>query len=320
MDIVIDKAQDGLTVLEYIKRNLTISSAHLKHLKFSEGGITVNAEHATVRRVLREGDILSLATEDREVDCNVKPVELPLDIIYEDGECIVPSKPPNMPTHPSHDHYDDTVANALAYRYAQTGAPFVFRPVNRLDRNTSGLLLIAKNRIAAGRLSGAMSEGRIKKAYIAILSRILPEDEGVIETYMRRTAESIIVRENCKEGEGGDHALTRYKTLLKRDNFSVVAASPVTGRTHQLRVHFSGLSAPILGDDMYGDPSPIIGRHALHSAVLSFPDSNGETVRVSAPIPEDMENAIEKLFENGVDSRVLVRLCEDFLSEHNEIR
>ena len=319
MDILIDEKQDGTTVLQYIKRNLTISLAHLKHLKFSEGGIRVNGSHATVRRILRTGDVLSLATEDREEDSRVEPRELPLRIAYEDGECIVPSKPSDMPTHPSHDHYDDTVANALAYRYEKLGEPFVFRPVNRLDRNTSGLLLVAKNRIAAGRLSRAMSEGRIKKAYIAVLCGALPQGEGVIETYMRRTSESIIVRENCDAGEGGDYALTRYKVLYERDGHSIVAARPITGRTHQLRVHFAGLGAPILGDDMYGEASTVIGRHALHSAALCFPDHKGEEIRVLSEPPEDMKNAISHLFGEDIDGDELVQRCCELLLDRDEI-
>ena len=313
MDILIDRERDGITVLQYIKKYLPISSAHLKHLKFSEGGILVNSEHATVRRILREGDILSLATEDRDADCHARPCDLPIDIIYEDEELIVPSKPAFMPTHPSHDHYDDTVANALAYRFGKLGIPFVFRPINRLDRNTSGLLLIAKNRISAGRLSRAMVDGEIKKAYIAVLCGTLPEDEGIIETYMRRTAESIIVRENCRDGEGGDYALTRYRTLLKSSDFSVVAASPVTGRTHQLRVHFAGLGAPILGDDMYGTPSHLIDRHALHSTALSLPDKDRRVLTLCAPLPEDMKRAIFTLFGEDTDLSQLQEACKGLL-------
>ena len=313
MDIIINREKDGLTVLQYIKKYLPISAAHLKHLKFSEGGILVNSEHATVRRILHTGDVLSLATEDRDNDTHAEPVDLPLDIIYEDDECIAPSKPAFMPTHPSHDHYNDTVANALAYRYRELGTPFVFRPINRLDRNTSGILLIAKSRIAAGRLSRAMTEGKIKKAYIAIVCGTLPESEGSIETYMRRTAESIIVRENCKEDEGGDYALTRYRTLLTANGYSIVAASPITGRTHQLRVHFAGLGAPILGDDMYGSRSSLIERHALHSTALCFPDGNGHPLTLTAPIPEDMEKAILAIFGEYTDLSRLTDGCRELL-------
>ncbi|MBQ8850196.1 MAG: RluA family pseudouridine synthase [Clostridia bacterium] len=320
MDIFIDSSKDGLTVLEYIKKHTAISSAHLKHLKFSERGILVNGSHVTVRYTLRNGDILSLATEDSQKDAqHIEPCDLPLEIIYEDGDCAVPSKPANMPTHPSHGHYGDTVANALAFRYAHTGEPFVFRPVNRLDRNTSGLLLIAKNRIAAGELSRAMTEGRIKKVYIALLDGELPSSEGSIETYMRRTAESIIVRENCPADGGGDYALTKYRTIKVKNRHTLVAASPVTGRTHQLRVHFAGLGAPITGDDMYGSASELIDRHALHSAALSFPRvSDGERVVTRSPLPEDMAKAVSEVF-GELDTEAMLHMCEQFLLENDKI-
>lgn len=319
MDYFVDEKNDGRTVLDIVKHELSISSGHLKHLKFIEGGILVNREHATVRKVLRAGDILTLATEDDFCDGHIEPAELPLDIAYEDADCVVPSKSADMPTHPSHGHYGDTVANALAYKYSAEGIPFVFRPVNRLDRNTSGLLLIAKNRIAAGILSDAMRRGEIKKVYIAILSGRLPENEGYIETYMRRTAESIIVRENCKEGEGGDYALTKYKVLMNTDSHTLVAASPITGRTHQLRVHFAGKGAPILGDDMYGESSSLIDRHGLHSALLSFPRAcDGERVTAVSRLPLDMERAAEKIFD-GFGTADIYSECETFLSEIQSI-
>ncbi len=297
MDILIDEKNDGIALLQFIKRNTDLSSAHLKRLKFTDGGISVNGKHVTVRYILKKGDILSLATDDTESPLHITPCDLPLDIAYEDGDCVIPSKPANMPTHPSRDHYNDTVANALAFRYKELGIPFVFRPVNRLDRNTSGLLIIAKNRIAAGKLSAAMADGKIKKTYLAILSGILPEKEGKIETNLRRTSGSIIVREVCGEDEGGDYALTKYRVLLEKDGHSLVAASPITGRTHQLRVHFASLGCPILGDDLYGELSPLIDRQALHSALVSFPKPDGgEMISVTAPPPDDMQTAIDTLF------------------------
>ena len=321
LDIIIGEKESGITVLQYIKKHTSISSAHLKHLKFSEGGIKANGSHVTVRYILREGDVLSLATEDRHGDSDhIEPCDLPVDIAYEDSDCVVPSKPADMPTHPSHGHYTDTVANALAFRYQSLGTPFVFRPVNRLDRNTSGLLLIAKNRIAAGELSKAMTEGKIKKAYIALLEGRLPESEGIIETYMRRTAESIIVRENCSEGEGGDYALTKYRVLFEKNGYSLVAASPITGRTHQLRVHFAGLGAPIVGDDMYGSSSPLIKRHALHSSVLSFPRvKDGEMIEAVSPLPTDMQRAIEAALGEELCYRDAHQLCSEFLLSCDEI-
>ena len=296
MEYPIDKSTDGKSVLE-VTKTLGISRALLKHLKFLENGITVNGKRVTVRYRLKEGERLSLAVEDFAPQENLLPVSLDLPLVYEDGDVAVPNKPADMPTHPSHNHRGDTVANALAFRYAKADVPFIFRPVNRLDRNTSGLLIIAKNRIAAAKLADAMKSGKIRKTYLAILVGELSCEEGLIRTYMRRTAESIIVRENCAEGEGGDLALTRFRVLLRKNGHTLVCASPITGRTHQLRVHFAGLGCPILGDDLYGEASPLIGRHALHSARLSFPRvSDGRIETVLAPLPEDMHRAAEQLF------------------------
>lgn len=298
MEYRVEERAEGKTVLEIAKRELGVSTALLKHLKFLERGICVNGERVTVRYVLRRGDLLTLAVEDTQSGPSATPVALPLAIAYEDEDAVVPDKPADMPTHPSCGHREDTVANALAFRYGSRGIPFVFRPVNRLDRNTSGLLLIGRSRMAAAKLSEAMREGKIRKAYLAILSGEPKEESGEIRTYMRRTAESVILRENCPEGQGGDLALTRYRVLARGKGHALVCAQPLTGRTHQLRVHFAGIGCPILGDDLYGSPSPLIGRHALHSCMLTFPRvSDGEPLTVRSSLPEDMARVVESLLE-----------------------
>ena len=293
-----DERIAGHTVLEVVKRELGISTKLLKHLKFREDGILVNGVRVTVRYVLSFGEVLSLAIEDETSGEKLLPVDLPLSIAYEDNDVVVPSKSAEMPTHPSFGHYEDTVANALAYRYAEEGIPFVFRPVNRLDRNTSGLLLIARNRRAAGTLFSSMRRGEIRKLYLAILDGELPEEEGLIETYMRRTAESVIVRENCGPDEGGVLARTRYRVLSRARGSTLVCAVPLTGRTHQLRVQFAGLGVPLLGDDLYGTTSELISRHALHSCALSFRQpTTGESICAVAPLPEDMRRVLDGLFD-----------------------
>jgi 23S rRNA pseudouridine1911/1915/1917 synthase len=134
-----------------------------------------------------------------------------------------------------------------------------------------------------------MQEKKIQKKYIAILDGVLPNDSGIIETYMRRTSESIIVREVCEKEQGADFALTEYRVICRSDKHTMVLAEPKTGRTHQLRVHFASLGCAIEGDDMYGSESPYISRHALHSFELSFPRPSGDQQTVYAPIPEDMK-------------------------------
>ena len=139
------------TVLDLIK-SLSLSSKMVKYLKYRENGITVDGSKVTVRHILRTGETLCLALEDTESSETATPSNIPIDIVYEDDSIVVVNKPPFMPTHPSHGHHDDTLANALAYYYNLRGIPFVFRPINRLDRNTSGILLIAKDRISASKL------------------------------------------------------------------------------------------------------------------------------------------------------------------------
>ena len=298
MEFYIGKEEKGISVLEFIRTRLGISRAMLRELKYREGGIEVDGEHVTVRRILAEGEVLSLKMEDDAASENIVPTEMALDIAYEDDDLVIPAKPPFMPTHPSHLHHGDTLADALAYRYLSSGEPFVFRPVNRLDRNTSGLLVIARNRIAAAKLTRSMQERGFSKKYIAILDGVIPEDSGVIDTYMRRTAESIIVREVCDACEGADRAITKYRVILRSPAHTLVMAEPITGRTHQIRVHFAHLGAPLVGDDLYGKESEDIERHALHSHALVLPHpSTGEELFLSAPLPEDMRSLAEKLFQ-----------------------
>lgn len=309
MDHIISKDENGKTVKDILQKRLGLSRAFIKHLKFLEDGILLNGEHATVRRVAYEGDILSLATEDREQGCRLTPTPIDIRIAYEDSDLVVPDKPANMPTHPSHNHMGDTVADALAYRYKDEPDPFVFRPVNRLDRNTSGLVLIARNRLSAAKLSDSMRRGEIKKRYLAILDGVPEAPRGDIETHMRRTDGSIIVRKVCSADEGGDYALTRYRVLLCNNGYSLVEASPETGRTHQLRVHFAHIGCAIVGDDMYGKEDDRICRHALHACALSFPHPSGKGMTtLFSPMPEDMTSLAVSIFGKDETDRLYTSL------------
>ena len=310
---IISSAEGGLTVKEILLGSIGVSVSHLRHLKFIENGIMLNGEKATVRRCVAIGDCLEVAVEDAHEGSRLTPTDIPLEIVYEDSAIAVPSKPADMPTHPSHDHHGDTLADALAYRYKDCPTPFVFRPINRLDRNTSGLTLIARNRISAARLSKSMREGKIKKQYLAILCGIPESADGVIETYMRRTEQSIIKREVCDADVGGDYALTRYRVIATTDRYSLVLASPETGRTHQLRVHFASIGCAILGDDMYGTPSTLIPRQALHAIALKLPHpTTSEELQLRAKLPEDMRAPLISIF--GEDTEKLLYEYSDFLA------
>lgn len=301
MDYEINKFCAGMTVKEFLFKKLGFSAAAVKRVKYRETGILLNGESVTVRKILSAGDILSLALEDREEDENeyTVPVDIPVGIVYEDEYIVVVNKPPMMPSHPSLGHKDDTVANALAFRYRNK--PYVFRPVNRLDRDTSGLMLIAKDKVSAGKLYRSMMKKEIKKAYLAVLEGVMDPLAGRIETYICRKDDSIVERRVCEESEpGAKISVTEYETLDSSGGCSLVRAVPVTGRTHQLRVHFSHRGCPIAGDTMYGRESPLISRQALHASELSFPHpESGETMSFSAPLPDDITYLLDSV---GIDS------------------
>ena len=300
MELYIDAERAGKTVFDVLRRELGFSNRLLARLKQDERGILVDGERVTVRYPLRQGQRLTLAVEDRSRGESILPVDLPLSILYEDEFLWGVNKPPEMPTHPSHGHYEDTLANALAWHAAQRGEPFVFRPVNRLDRNTSGVVLVARDQRTAGGLARTMQERRMKKRYLALLDGELSPDAGILSAPIRRRAESIIFREVCGEGEG-DEAITAWRVLARGEGCTLVEASPETGRTHQLRVHFAHLGCPIHGDDLYGNTAEDIPRQALHAYTLAFPHPvTEEEITLIAPPPHDFRQLLNARFGKDI--------------------
>ena len=301
MNFKISKEDSGRSVLSFLKSKLKISRSALASLKRVPMGICVGGQHVTVRYVLCEGDILSVNEKDSFSDVNetIEPHCLPLDILFENDDLFVINKSPNMPTHPSHNHTDDTLANALAYIYKERGEPLVFRPIGRLDKNTSGISLVAKNAISASFLHYARSNGTMHKKYIALLDGRIADDNSWhrTEVYMKRMDDSVIIRCIGESSDpDADIAITHWRTIYRSDKISMVEAIPQTGRTHQLRVHFAHLGHPILGDEIYGTPSTFIPRHALHAYSLSIPMPYSEEITCfSAMPPTDMQNAFRKL-------------------------
>ncbi len=298
MQWIVGSEHEGMIVREFIKKHIRLSSKMLKYLKYRNNGITVNGKHCTVRHPLHAGDVLSLLIDDTEGAEELEPVDLPIEILYEDEDLVIPAKPSNMPTHPSHSHHADTVANALAFRYAQLGVPFVFRPINRLDRDTSGLLLIARNKLAAGILSERMREGRIRKTYLAVLEGADCPDLGRIDQPMHRKAASVIEREICDANTpDAETAITAYTVLARGSGATLVRAMPITGRTHQLRVHFASIGHPLVGDTLYGSSRTSFPRQALHAWRLTFQHpATQEIMMQEAPIPEDLCELISNCF------------------------
>lgn len=286
------------TVLDILKYEFKLPSSIITFLKKKDRGIVLNGERVTVRKTVNVGDLLELEYTDEKTaieESNILPVKLPLDIIYEDSELIAVNKPPYMPTHPSHNHYDDTLANALRYYFDSKDIPFIFRSVNRLDNLTSGIVLVAKNKLSAARLSENIAKGRVFKGYIAVLHGSPEVLEGEICAPIRRTEKSIITRSVCDDGA---QAITRYKILYKNDMFSLVKAIPITGRTHQLRVHFAHIGHPICGDTLYGYPSRFIARQALHAYETTFTHpTSEEVIRLTSFPPRDIISLCNEVFD-----------------------
>ena len=300
MELGIDSARAGKTIREVLQQELGYSSNLIKKLKFSEGGILVNGEFRTVRYVLCEGDVLSLKVEDSAADVSPYTIaaELPIAVVYEDEWITVVNKPADMPAHPSLGHQMDTVSNALAWRYRNR--PYVFRPVNRLDRDTSGCMLTANTRDASYKMYIYMTTGKIAKTYLAVLDGVPAEKNGRLVSYMHRVADSIIAREETTaDAPDARIAITEYHVLWSDGSHSVVMAHPITGRTHQIRVQFAGIGCPVTGDDLYGAASPLIGRHALHSYQTCFPHpADGRPMAVTAPLHPDMLQLLDEIAGN----------------------
>ncbi len=298
MRLEIRGADQGKTVRAFL-REQGVSAALLARLKRREKGILLNGVRVTVRATLRAGDLLEIAVEDAEKNEGLLPLAAPLEVLFENEDLVAVNKPPFMPTHPSHGHYEDTLANVLYYHYGGQDPSFRPRFINRLDRNTSGVVLVAKHAMAAAALSRSMAERRIKKAYLALASGAVTAP-AEIRTGIRRRSESIIFRETCAIGEG-DLAVTEMTPLFADPSGSLVALFPLTGRTHQLRVHMASLGHPLLGDDLYGDGAGL-PRQALHAAELCFPlPRSGELLSVRAPLPPDLKEALSALGKEALD-------------------
>ncbi len=296
MTVTITEEFDGRLLRSYLKLTLGLSTSVLAKLKGREDGILVNGQRVTVRYVLRAGDVLTLGDRDTPETATerVIPMEWPLTVLYEDDFVIALSKPAGMPTHPSHGHLTDTLANALAYRYRMAEEPFVFRPLGRLDRNTSGVVVAAKTRAAAGCLSRALQMGLVRKRYMALVCGEMPVDglEHRMDAPMYRPDAAGIRRAvatpDRQASVAAFPALTRYRVLAAGGGLSLVLCEPLTGRTHQLRVHLAHMGYPILGDEIYGVPSRLIGRQALHALSLSVPlPFAADLRRMAPPCPTD---------------------------------
>lgn len=290
---IIPTEYENSTLLTFLK-SMNFSAPTITHLKRTENGILLNDEWARVRDKLHTNDILTITLIDAESSDKIVPSNLPLNIVYEDNDLIIIDKPAGMPIHPSQGNYENTLANAVAYYYAQKQEPFVYRCINRLDRDTTGLLILAKHMHSASLLSNMVKNREIHREYLAIAEGKIPSS-GTINAPIGRVPGSTIERQ--VNHEHGDYALTTYKRLSYSNGYSLVSLKLETGRTHQIRVHMKHIGHPLPGDFLYNPDYSVIQRQALHSYRLSFMHPIEKTpLEFISPLPDDMKKALQQQF------------------------
>lgn len=289
---IVTKEHEGQELRRFVKGRREFSSALWKKIKWN-GKVLVNGmEIHNARTVLHEGDELHFFwSEENEV----VPSDIPLHIIYEDRDLLIIDKGPHMIIHPTSKEAFDTLVNGVAGHFRRTGEEAGIHPVYRLDRNTTGLVLVAKSAIGQYELS--KSHDCIYRTYVALVSGRV-DGEGRIEEPIGRKPGSIV---EWMVREDGKWAGTEYKMLASSDKASLLSIHLLSGRTHQIRVHFSHLGHPLLGDDLYGGPMDLMDRQGLHAVSLSFHHPfTGEEVSFKAPLPEDMKEVIRNLWGDEV--------------------
>ena len=283
---------DGNQTIQQFLHKKGYSSQIIKELKRTPGSIVINDSPQYMKHLLQEGEILTVHISEACSSPKIPPVKLPLHIIYEDEDLLVINKPADMPIHPSLNNYENSLANALAWYFSQQNTPFVFRCINRLDRDTSGLTIVAKHLLSAGILSAMVAKRELHREYLAIVQgHILPK-QGTIDAPIGRKEDSIILR--MIDYENGERAVTHYSLKEHKNGHSLLSIYLETGRTHQIRVHMKHIGFPLIGDYLYNPDMVHIGRQALHSYRLQFTHPiTGESMDFTAPLPEDMEKVLK---------------------------
>ena len=276
-------------IKEVIKTQFQISDRLLLKLK-QNNKIFLNTIPANIKSPVKPNDTVEILLDFDEDNSNIVPTKMDLEILFEDDYLLILNKPAGYPIHPSMLHFEDSISNGVKYYFDKIGLNKKIRPVNRLDKDTSGVVIFAKNEYIQESLVKQMKNNSFKKEYIAICEGVLSNSSGTVNVPIARKPDSII--ERCVD-ENGDIAITHYDVIKQSDNFSVVHCILETGRTHQIRVHMAYLGNPIIGDTLYGNSSNLIDRQALHSYKVTFVHPvTGQIMSIVAPLFDDMKNII----------------------------
>lgn len=293
--IDITKENEGLRIKEFLIEHYSFSSRLLSRLK-KRNAILLNGKAVSVTKNVFRNDQLEIIFKKEKL--NYEGIEMPLDILYEDGDVLILNKQPFIVVHPTKTHLSNTLANGIAFYFEKNNIQKKIRFVNRLDMDTSGIIIIAKNSYAHQFIQKQMEDQSIEKRYNAVVSGRFPFDEGTINLPIGKKDKGDIMRKVFNEGK---NSLTKFKKINDfGEKGALLDIELITGRTHQIRVHFSHYNNPLIGDTLYGEPSNIINRHALHSSYLKLrvPRSK-EPIEINSPLPKDISFLINHL---GVDT------------------
>ncbi|MBA9085019.1 23S rRNA pseudouridine1911/1915/1917 synthase [Fontibacillus solani] len=296
----VTELEDGWLLKTILQRKLGVSRKLLSRIKLTERGVMLNGERVYISVKVKSGDMVSISLE-KETSDDILPQPIPFEIIYEDDALLIVNKAPGIIVHPTHGHYTDTLANGVVHYWKGKGEAFRFRPIHRLDQETSGVIAIAKNAYIHQHVSEQLIAGQVSKKYIALVHGCPASVEGEIDGPIDRDPNEPHRRIVTEEGYS---ALTCYKVIRSMEQASLVELLLGTGRTHQIRVHMTFIGHPLIGDKMYQvggvtDNSEMNGwitRQALHAVELGFKHPlTGEDLIFRAPLPADMAQLLTRL-------------------------
>ena len=293
LELPITGALAGIKVDTLLKRHMNLSGTVVRRVKWLPDGILVDGARVNTRFCPSEGQVLSVRLSDPERRSGILPASGPLDIVYEDGDVVVLNKAPGVPVHPGPGHYSDTIGNYLLSYYDQEGAEGDFHPVHRLDRGTSGLLVVARHPHAQEVLKNQLHTDAFRREYLAVCEGVPEPPVGTVDAPLGPKPDSLVEQMVRPDGKP---ARTHYQVVKAGERCALVGLVLDTGRTHQIRVHMAHLGHPLVGDFLYGKEEPDrISRPALHSHRLTFRHPiTGQEMTFTAPVPPDMKGLLEQ--------------------------